>query len=217
METIADEVGWVPTAKDRPEVKAILRDHAPRRSIEVTDRDGSIRVQRHLDGSITADRSLIQTHADLSAQLAANGFRFPTSDEWEYACGAGASTLFRWGDHPPCDRYPTDISPAEADWRREWVFSGGTLERPPGGFTSDWDEHRQHNAFGLQIAANPYKCELVAEADITRAGDGGVTICGGAGFLFGWLPLATAYAEPAVCQRDPMESILPDYTIGRRV
>ena len=80
METIADEVGWVPTAKDRPEVKAILRDHAPRRSIEVTDRDGSIRVQRHLDGSITADRSLIQTHTDLSAQLAANRQRVSLSD-----------------------------------------------------------------------------------------------------------------------------------------
>ena len=55
-------------------------------------------------------------------------------DEWEYICGAGAETLFRWGDHVPCDCYPTDVSPAEAAWRREWVLSAGTLAYPEGGF-----------------------------------------------------------------------------------
>ena len=42
---------------------------------------------------------------DLEALYAA-GFRPPTSDEWEHACGAGARTLFRWGDDCPTDRIP---------------------------------------------------------------------------------------------------------------
>ena len=146
-----------------------------------------------------------------------NGFRFPTSDEWEFLCGSGARTLFRWGDHAPCDRYPTDISPDEAAWRRDWVLSGGTLERPGEGFTSGWDFHRRANAFGLSIAEDPYKSELVAEADRTRGGDGGSMICGGAGFFLGWLTLASAYFEDHACKREPREPIAAGYTVGRRV
>jgi len=52
---------------------------------------------------------------------------------------------------------------------------------------------------------------------MTRGGDGGCMICGGAGFFVGWLTLATAYFEPHACQRDPAEPISPGYTIGRRV
>ena len=87
--------------------------------------------------------------------------------------GCGSTTLFRWGDHVPCDRYPTDISPVEAAWRRKWVLSLGRLEYPPEGFIADWDYHRQPNAFGLFIASDPYKYELMAEIGTTRGGDGG--------------------------------------------
>lgn len=128
-----------------------------------------------------------------------------------------APTLFRWGDHVPCDRYPTDVCPAEAAWRRRWVLSAGKLERPPEGFASDWDYHRQPNGFGLLIASDPYKNELVAEFGITRGGDGGCTICGGAGFFIGWLTLATAYFEEHSCKHDPTESVSHGYTVGRRV
>src|SRR5205814_9468821 len=47
-------------------------------------------------------------HAELAEHFKTSGFRFPTSDEWEFACGSGEPTLFRWGDHAPCDRYPLD-------------------------------------------------------------------------------------------------------------
>jgi hypothetical protein len=143
--------------------------------------------------------------------------RFPTSDEWEYACGGGAATLFRWGDHVPCDRYPTDISPAEAEWRRQWVLSKGTLQWPAEGFASDWDVHRAPSVTGVRIAFNPYKYELTADPRVTRGGDGGCAICGGAGFFFGWLALATAYFEAEFCERNPEEPIAAGYTIGRRV
>jgi hypothetical protein len=217
IETSAGELGWQPIGVDDPEVQGILREYPAQSQMEVSRGDASTRVRRGQEGEIIAERSLSRTHAHLAEELAATGFRFPTSDEWEYACGSGAQTLFRWGDHVPCDRYPTDVSPAEAAWRRRWALSAGKLERPAEGFAPDWDYHRQPNAFGLLIASNPYKYELVREVGVTRGGDGGCTICGGAGFFIGWLTLATAYFEKHSCKHDPTEPVSHGYTVGRRV
>jgi hypothetical protein len=81
----------------------------------------------------------------------------------------------------------------------------------------DWDAYRRPNALGLFIASNPYHFELVAEVGTTRGGDGGSTLCGGAGFFIGWLTLATAYFEEDRCKHDTTERMAPRYTIGRRV
>lgn len=218
IETTASEFGWERIGLDDPEVKAILRDHDVRTNITLVGEAGTnTRVRRNEEGQLTAERSIRRTHAQLAAELAKSGFRFPSSDEWEYACGAGSQTLFRWGDHAPCDRYPTDLSPEEAAWRREWALSGGKLSLPAEKFVSDWTSHWQPSACGLLIASDPYKCELVAEIGMTSGGDGGMMVCGGVGFFMGWLTLATAYFEDDSCKHDPAESILPGYTIGRRV
>jgi hypothetical protein len=42
-------------------------------------------------------------------------------------------------------------------------------------------------------------------------------ICGGAGFVVGWLTLATANFEEHACKQDPAEPISAGHTIGRRV
>lgn len=103
-------------------------------------------------------------------KLADERFRLPTSDEWEYLCGSGKRTLFRWGNFCPSNGYPTDC-----------------LER---------ELHKMPNDFGLHIADNPCNWEMVAEEDIIRSGDGGSNICGGLGFFMGWLTLATAFIDP---------------------
>ena len=95
------------------------------------------------------------------------GFRLPSSDEWEYACSGGARTLFRWGDYCPVDCYPVD-----------WT---------------DFDLYKRPNAFGLMIAINPYLWEFVSDPGLMRGGDGGSAICGGTGFVSGWLRLASSY------------------------
>lgn len=222
VEATPREVGWRPLPADDPEVRRVVREQFRKKgdgpgTVEVVTSGATLRVTRDERGTITAARAEDVRHAELAAHWAREGFRLPTSDEWEHVCGSGAATLFRWGDHVPCDRYPTDISPEEAAWRRAWVLSGGKLEYPPGGFPSGWDLHRRPNAFGALIAFDPYHFELVAEADVTRGGDGGCAVCGGAGFFIGWLTLATAYFEEHTCRRDPEEPVPAGYTIGRRV
>ncbi len=101
------------------------------------------------------------------ARLAGLGQRLPTPDEWEHACGAGATTLFRWGDDNP------DSDP--------WSATTGP--------------HRGPNLFGLRIAEDPYCEERTATRDVLCGGDGGSAVCGGAGSFLSWLTIATAYRD----------------------
>jgi hypothetical protein len=99
--------------------------------------------------------------------LADRGLRLPSPDEWEWFCGAGTATLFRWGDDCPADDYPINL----------------TAEDYP-------------NVFGLKIGLDPYDAERTSQDTVTCGGDGGTMICGGSGFFLGWLGLATAFRDP---------------------
>lgn len=117
------------------------------------------------------------------------GFRLPTSDEWEWACGAGARTLWRWGDDCPTDGYPSQHSSE-----------------------SKWNLQRQPNAFGLSIADDDYNQEI-CEENFIRGGDGGSFTCGGVGYLAAWLTLASAY----VVGDQEMVEAQAEFNQGRRV
>lgn len=120
--------------------------------------------------------SIPQRH--VGALLKHQGFRLPTSDEWEYACSAGARTLFYWGD---------------------WQFT--EVEDATGIYAP-------RNAFGLEIANNPYDWEYCSDPALMRGGDGGCAVCGGEGELASWLPLASSYH----CQLDEKEITLGVYS-----
>jgi hypothetical protein len=121
-------------------------------------------------GEIVAYTVRGKSHRQITEQIAKENFRFPTSDEWEYACQAGMRTLFRWGNDCPANCHP-------GDKRSEDFFN----QKP--------------NAFGLKIAQDPYKWEFVSDPAIMRGGDGGGTMCGGAGFFVSWLTLASSYID----------------------
>ncbi|MGS2644666.1 hypothetical protein [Streptosporangium sp. LJ11] len=119
------------------------------------------------------DEPLEEFPADMPAILAERGLRMPSPDEWEHACGAGTDTLFRWGDECPLDRIPY-----------------GPHDGP----------HQQLNAFGLRIAYDTYRAELSTDPSAVHGGDGGESVCGGYGYLLGWLPLATANRNPNMAE-----------------
>jgi len=217
VETDIREFGWEAISAEDPEIVSLRKKYNFERGFQLCRGGVTIRVRQDADGLVAAERSVSRTHAEVLADLQQTGFRFPTPDEWEYLCGCGEPTLFRWGDHAPVDRYPTDLNTAEAEYRRRWALSAGRLAPPEGGFVRDWDLHIKPNSFGILIASNPYQYELMSEIGITRGGDGGCTICGGMGFFVGWLALATAYFEEQFCKHDPTKPIPAGYTFGRRV
>jgi hypothetical protein len=123
------------------------------------------------DGQLTLKNKPIRvTHPQVQERIAQEGFRFPTSDEWEYACAAGARTLWRWGDDCPMIVVPR-----------------------PHPKPIEWDLHLRPNAFGLLIGDKPSDVEFTAELGVLRGGDGGTRESVGAGRFVEWLALASAF------------------------
>jgi hypothetical protein len=166
----AIEAGLVPVPPDHPEITRLFagqQRHGPaprklewhRRARVTLDRDWTVTGAWLLD---------VPSYQQAVARLVEAGQRLLTPDEWEHACGAGATTLFRWGDASP-----PGIGP--------WSASAGP--------------HREANAFGLEIGQDPYRAERTADPAVVCGGDGGGMICGGAGWFLSWLTLATAYRD----------------------
>lgn len=130
---------------------------------------GGLKVEFGAGGEVRA-WLLEQVSYDAAVRAAGErGLRLSTPDEWEYACGAGARTLFRWGDDSLEDGYPYDHRAGP---------------------------HHEPNAWGLRIGEDPYRHEWTGEPGVVCGGDGGGATCGGQGFFLGWLTLATAFRDP---------------------
>lgn len=119
-------------------------------------------------------RMTVVSYQQTQERIAQEGFRFPTSDEWEYACAAGARTLWRWGDDCPLIDMPLR--------RRQLLV--------------EWDLHLRPNAFGLLIGDDPFDLEFTAEPGVFRGGDGGTALHVAPGRLIEWVTLASAYWYP---------------------
>ena len=109
-------------------------------------------------------------------KLQKQGVGLPTADEWSYLCGGGCRTLFPWGDGMD---YAMRLHHFKSSEDEDKSFD---MEEP--------------NFFGLSIAYDPYKREVVEAEKLTSCGgDGGCSICGGLGVLLGYLP-CSPHAKP---------------------
>lgn len=165
------KIGLEAISSEELKIQNLLQDFPDSPSVNCGDRYG---FDRGKDSSVAAWQIISKTQEDIATELAAEGLGLLTFDEWEYACGAGSTTLFRWGDFSPSDFYPTKN-------------------------LADWKLDLQPNLFGLHSAQNPYDCEIISDKHTVPGADGGCSICGGTGSFRGWLPLA-AYWEPDVLE-----------------
>jgi hypothetical protein len=159
----------IPQTPDDSRLPEVVAAGARRGGMQVFRSGGGVEVEFDRAGQVTrvcATREV--SHGEVLAGLAGNGLLTITPDEWQWACGAGAATLFRWGDDSPDDGYPSDCQTGP---------------------------HRETNLWGLAIGQDPYTHEVTTEGTVVCGGDGGSTTCGGSGFLLAWLTLATAHRD----------------------
>jgi hypothetical protein len=138
-----------------------------------------------------------QDHASAVARAAAEGFRLPTSDEWEYACAAGSRSLWRWGNDWGLLHFPENAGMS--------YYGLDPYRNDP-----DWDRHRQPNAFGLLYEPNIFNydrgnsLELCSEPDVRRGYwrpgylnyDGLDDAMIGSDYAGLWLAFASAFVMP---------------------
>ncbi len=139
-----------------------------------------------LDGQWQPYLSYDMTYPQLRELLRGQGFSLPTADEWAYLCGGGCRTLFPWGDGIDLDMHLRYFEDPEKK-----------------GTPYDMQEP---NFFGLSIAYDPYKREVVeAETFTTCGGDGGCNLCGGMGPLMGFLSCSPHW-KPEVHEDDMLDN-----------
>ncbi|RKN86307.1 SUMF1/EgtB/PvdO family nonheme iron enzyme [Paenibacillus ginsengarvi] len=192
------EIGWHLVDPDsevmvtrRQDIEAF--EASPNR-ISITNK--RLRLTRSSSGTVVEEYKPI-AYADLIVTLQEQGCSLPTEDEWEYLCGGGARTLWRWGDSFP---YDTHIR----------YFEDPALKGTP-------YDMEQPNQFGLHIAYDPYKYEVVDAPCLLKGADGGSFICGGTGIAMGYMPVATYFRSPNDMMDNYKADIGGDYTCYRKV
>ena len=197
VERSLNDIGWRRVALESPELEPFqneIRDHFhPKQNyLEISRK---MRIYRK-DGEVIAEIYEPVSFNDFVRKIRESGFSLPTEDEWEYLCGGGSRTLFRWGDSFD---YSMKLYHFGTDQPTDTAYH---LELP--------------NQFGLSIAFDPYKYEVVETAEhYLKGGDGGCNICGGLGIALGYLPTATYY-RPA-CSEEEKADIGGSSTFYRRV
>ncbi len=118
--------------------------------------------------------------AEAVRSLKEGPFTLATEDEWEYLCNGGARTLFRWG--------------GSLDGVVEAIYQVGAVSKSKEPAESLLE---RPNMFGLFIAYDSYKNEIIDSLSYTKGGDGGRSLCGGDGPIY-VLPCYTAFYRNSV-------------------
>jgi hypothetical protein len=199
-----NEIGWFDVSPDNSaileneELRGYLQKYLALKNPGMYEWNKTLKLQ-YIGGELRAQLyEGIGYHRFLD-KIRAAGFDLPTEDEWEYLCGGGSRGLWRWGDS-------YDYNMAVPHFEVETGEAGRNIADP--------------NQFGLLIASDPYRYEVVSGWNvILKGGDGGENLCGGMGLTLGFLPVATYYNgyAPSDDGIGYLEDIGGDYTSYRRI
>ncbi|QQS86709.1 hypothetical protein [Fusobacterium canifelinum] len=132
------------------------------------------------------------SYEELCENLKEEGFFLANLDEWEYLCGGGCRTLFPWGD--------------DLDYNMNLLYFSKK--------GNDKYDLEEPNFFGLSIAYDPYKMEIIDNKSFSKGGDGGCNICGGYGDFLGYLP-SSPYFNQVIDYEE--EDLNGDFNFYRRI
>ena len=131
------------------------------------------------------------SYEELCENLKEEGFSLANLDEWEYLCGGGCRTLFPWGD--------------DIDYNMNLFY-----------YTKKGNKYdlEEPNFFGLSIAYDPYKMEIIDNKSFSKGGDGGCNICGGYGDFLGYLPCSPYFNQVIDYEEEDLNG---DFNFYRRI
>ena len=132
------------------------------------------------------------SYEELCENLKDEGFSLANLDEWEYLCGGGCRTLFPWGD--------------DLDYNMNLLYFSKE--------DNDKYDLEEPNFFGLSIAYDPYKMEVIDNKSFSKGGDGGCNICGGFGEFLGYLPCSPYFNQVIDYEEEDLNG---DFNFYRRI
>ena len=132
------------------------------------------------------------SYEELCENLKEEGFSLANLDEWEYLCGGGCRTLFPWGD--------------DLDYNMNLLYFSKE--------GNDKYDLEEPNFFGLCIAYDPYKMEIIDNKSFSKGGDGGCNICGGYGDFLGYLPCSPYFNQVIDYEEEDLNG---DFNFYRRI
>jgi len=132
------------------------------------------------------------SYEELCENLKEEGFSLASLDEWEYLCGGGCRTLFPWGD--------------DLDYNMNLLYFSKE--------DNDKYDLEEPNFFGLSIAYDPYKMEIIDNKSFSKGGDGGCNICGGYGDFLGYLPCSPYFNQVIDYEEEDLNG---DFNFYRRI
>ena len=132
------------------------------------------------------------SYEELCENLKEEGFSLANLDEWEYLCGGGCRTLFPWGD--------------DLDYNMNLLYFSKE--------DNDKYDLEEPNFFGLSIAYDPYKMEVIDNKSFSKGGDGGCNICGGFGEFLGYLSCSPYFNQVIDYEEEDLNG---DFNFYRRI
>ena len=132
------------------------------------------------------------SYEELCENLKDEGFSLANLDEWEYLCGGGCRTLFPWGD--------------DLDYNMNLLYFSKE--------DNDKYDLEEPNFFGLSIAYDPYKMEIIDNKSFSKGGDGGCNVCGGFGEFLGYLSCSPYFNQVIDYEEEYLNG---DFNFYRRI